>query len=32
MDRFVGQRPHARLVVIVTYHLGQAMMVIGALR
>jgi len=32
MDRFVGQRSNARIVVIVTYHLGQAMMVIGALR
>jgi uncharacterized membrane protein YhhN len=32
MDRFVGQRSNARLVVIVTYHLGQAMMVVGALR
>jgi uncharacterized membrane protein YhhN len=31
LDRFVGQRGHARMVVIVTYHLGQAMMVIGAL-
>ena len=32
LDRFAGQRPHARMVVIVTYHLGQLMMVIGALR
>jgi uncharacterized membrane protein YhhN len=32
LDRFVGQRPAARMVVIVTYHLGQLMMVIGALR
>jgi uncharacterized membrane protein YhhN len=32
LDRFVGQRAHARMVVIVTYHLGQVMMVIGALR
>jgi uncharacterized membrane protein YhhN len=32
MDRFVGPRANARMVVIVTYHLGQAMMVIGALR
>jgi uncharacterized membrane protein YhhN len=32
LDRFVGQRGQARMVVIVTYHLGQAMMVIGALR
>ena len=32
VDRFVGQRAHARMLVIVTYHLGQGMMVIGALR
>ncbi|HZX98861.1 MAG TPA: lysoplasmalogenase [Dermatophilaceae bacterium] len=32
LDRFVGQRDHARMVVIVTYHLGQVMMVIGTLR
>ena len=32
LDRFVGQRPHSRMVVIVTYHLGQLMMVIGALQ
>jgi uncharacterized membrane protein YhhN len=32
LDRFVGPRANARMVVIVTYHLGQAMMVIGALR
>ena len=31
-DRFVGPRAHARMVVIVTYHLGQVLMVIGALR
>ena len=32
LDRFVGPRANARMVVIVTCHLGQAMMVIGALR
>ena len=32
LDRFAGPRANARMVVIVTYHLGQAMMVIGALR
>jgi uncharacterized membrane protein YhhN len=32
LDRFVGQRAHARMLVIVTYHLGQVLMVIGALR
>ena len=32
LDRFVGQRPHARMVVIATYHVGQLMMVIGALQ
>lgn len=32
LDRFVGHRAHARMLVIVTYHLGQVMMVIGALR
>ena len=32
LDRFVGPRGHARIVVIVTYHLGQLLMVIGALR
>ena len=32
LDRFVGRRGHARIVVIVTYHLGQLLMVIGALR
>jgi uncharacterized membrane protein YhhN len=31
-DRFVGPRRNARMVVIVTYHLGQLLMVIGALR
>ncbi|HEY5249301.1 MAG TPA: lysoplasmalogenase family protein, partial [Dermatophilaceae bacterium] len=31
LDRFVGKRDHAQIVVIVTYHLGQLMMVIGAL-
>lgn len=32
VDRFVGHRAQARMLVIVTYHLGQVMMVIGALR
>ena len=32
LDRFVGPRSHARMLVIVTYHLGQMMMVIGVLR
>jgi len=32
LDRFVGARANARMVVIVTYHLGQAAMVLGALR
>ncbi len=32
LDRFVGPRAHARMLVIVTYHLGQMMMVIGVLR
>lgn len=32
LDRFVGPRSHARVLVIVTYHLGQVMMVVGALR
>ena len=32
LDRFVGPRANARMVVLVTCHLGQAMMVIGALR
>ena len=32
LDRFVGPRGNARIVVIVTYHLGQLLMVIGALR
>ncbi|HEX7538636.1 MAG TPA: lysoplasmalogenase [Dermatophilaceae bacterium] len=32
LDRFAGQRAHARMVVIVTYHVGQVLMVIGALR
>ena len=32
LDRFVGQRDQARMVVIVTYHLGQVMMVIGTLQ
>jgi uncharacterized membrane protein YhhN len=32
LDRFVGPRANARLVVIVTYHLGQVLMVVGALR
>jgi uncharacterized membrane protein YhhN len=32
LDRFVGPRANARMVVIVTYHLGQVLMVIGALR
>jgi uncharacterized membrane protein YhhN len=32
LDRFVGQRANARMLVIVTYHLGQVLMVIGALR
>jgi uncharacterized membrane protein YhhN len=31
-DRFVGPRAHARIVVMVTYHLGQVLMVVGALR
>lgn len=32
LDRFVGERAHARMLVIVTYHVGQVMMVVGALR
>lgn len=32
LDRFVGPRSNARMMVIVTYHLGQMMMVIGVLR
>ena len=32
LDRFVGPRAHARVVVIVAYHLGQTMRVVGALR
>ena len=32
LDRFVGPRSNARMLVIVTYHLGQVMMVVGALR
>ena len=32
LDRFVGPRAHAPMLVIVTYHLGQMMMVIGVLR
>jgi uncharacterized membrane protein YhhN len=32
LDRFVGPRAHAPLLVTVTYHLGQMMMVIGVLR
>jgi uncharacterized membrane protein YhhN len=32
LDRFVAPRAHARMLVIVTYHLGQVMLVIGALR
>lgn len=32
MDRFVGPRAHARLVVVMTYHLGQVLMVVGTLR
>jgi uncharacterized membrane protein YhhN len=31
LDRFVGPRPRADLVVMVTYHVGQVLMVIGAL-
>ena len=32
LDRFVGPRTNARLLVIVAYHLGQVMMVVGVLR
>ena len=32
LDRFVGPRSNARMIVIVTYHLGQVLMVVGALR
>lgn len=32
LDRFVGPRANARLLVIVTYHLAQVLMVVGALR
>lgn len=32
LDRFVGPRSSARMLVIVTYHLGQVLMVVGALR
>ena len=32
LDRFVGPRSNARMLVIVTYHLGQVLMVVGALR
>jgi uncharacterized membrane protein YhhN len=32
LDRFVGQRAHARMLVIVTYHLGQVLIVVGTLR
>ena len=31
LDRFVGPRSNARMIVIVTYHLGQVLMVVGAL-
>lgn len=31
-DRFLGSRAHARIVVMVTYHLGQVLMLVGALR
>jgi len=31
LDRFVGPRSNARMLVIVTYHLGQVLMVVGAL-
>jgi uncharacterized membrane protein YhhN len=32
LDRFVGRRANARMLVIVAYHLGQVMMVVGVLR
>jgi uncharacterized membrane protein YhhN len=32
LDRFVGPRANARMLVIATYHLGQVMMVVGVLR
>lgn len=32
LDRFVQQRSWARLAVIVTYHVGQALIVVGVLR
>lgn len=32
IDRFVGPRAHARMLVIVTYHLAQVLMVVGVLR
>jgi len=32
IDRFVRPIPHARLILMVTYHLGQALIVAGVLR
>jgi uncharacterized membrane protein YhhN len=32
LDRYVGPRSNARMLVIVTYHLGQVLMVVGVLR
>jgi uncharacterized membrane protein YhhN len=32
LDRFVRPRPAGRVLVMVTYHLGQVLMVLGALR
>ena len=31
IDRFVRPIPHARLILMVTYHVGQAMIVAGVL-
>ena len=31
VDRFVRPLPHAHLAVMVTYHLGQALIVLGVL-
>jgi uncharacterized membrane protein YhhN len=32
VDRFVRPLPHARVVLMVTYHVGQALIVVGVLR
>jgi hypothetical protein len=28
-DRFVGRVPHGKLLIIVTYHVGQSLILIG---